>query len=174
MLAKRMQVVFCLQVRLMRFLGRGVQANPNGLVINLDFGKPFAVLCAYARKAAFVVLAFAVLCVLGVRCLAQIGNSVVSTVTVNMVKLMLGPSAMHIQPRKPVSRVQDVIQSDANVPVSHTASGFVARATTAARLVPCKNAGVGSVVHKFPQTGLGHLIGVHDLNNIKQVAWCQP
>lgn len=174
MLAKRVQVAFCLQVRFMRLFGRRVQAKTNDLVVDLDFSQPFAVLCAYARKAAFVVFALAVLCVLGVRCLAQVGNSVVSTVAVNVVKLMRGPNAMNVQPRKPMGRVQNVIQADANVPVSHTASGFVAGTTTAARLVPCKNAGVGSVIHKFPQTGLGHFIGVHDLNNIKQAMWCQP
>lgn len=173
MLAKRVKVAFCFQIRFMRLFWRCVQTKPHDFVVNFDFGKPFSVFCSHAWKAAFVVFAFAVLCVLSVCCLAQIGNSVVSTVAVNMVKLMRRPNAMYVQPRKPVSRVQDVIQADANVPVSHTASSFVAGTTTAARFVPCKNAGVGIVINKFLQADLRHLIGIHDLNNIKQVVRCQ-
>ena len=173
MLAKRMQVVFCLQVRFMRFFGCGKQANPNRLVVDLDFGKPLAVFLANAWKAAFVVFALAVLCVLGVCRLAQIGNTVVRSVAVNVVKLMRRPFAMNVQPRQSMRGVQYVIKPNADVSVFHAATRSIARPTATTRLVPCKNARVGVIVDDFPQTGLSHLFGIHDLNNIKQAMRCQ-
>jgi len=173
MLAKRMQVVFCLQVRFMRFFGRGKQAKPNNLVVDFDFRTPLVVFLANARKAAFVVFALAVLCVLGVCCLAQIGYAVVRSVAVNVVKLMGRPFAMNVQPRQSMRGVQYVVKPNANVPVLHAATRSVARPTATTRLIPCKNARVSVIVDDFPQAGLSQLVGIHDLNNIKQAMRCQ-
>lgn len=173
MLTKRMQVVFCLQVRLMRFFGCGKQPKSNRLVIDLDFGQPLFVFLANARKTTAVVSTLTILRILGVCRLAQIGNAIVRSVAIDMVKLMRRPFVMNIEPCKLMRGVQNVIKPNTNISVAHAASSFAAYFATTTRFAPRKNARFGVVTNNFTQTKLSYFFGIHGLNNIKQAMWCQ-
>ena len=173
MLAKRVQVVFCFQIRLMRFFWRSKQPQANRLVIDFDFCQPLVVFLTNTWKTTFVVLAFAVLRILRISGFTQIVNLVVTSVAVNVVQLMRGPFAVNVQPRQSMRGVQYVVQSDGYVPMPHAAANYISGTASPARHVPPKNAGFRVVGHERFKAVLRDSFAVHDLNNIRQVGDCQ-
>ena len=173
MLAKWVQVVFCFQIRFMRFFWRSKQSQTDRLVIDFNFGEPFLVFLANAGKSTFVVFALTVLRVLRVSGFSQIADAIVRSVAVNVIQLMRGPFTINVQPCQPMRGVKNVIEPDCNVAMSHSASGYIARSASSPRHVPAKNSRVWVVGHKRFETVLRNSFAVHDLNNIKQVGGCQ-
>jgi len=170
MLTKRMKAAFSRQIRCVRFLRRSEQPQTNWLVINLDLGKPLTVFGSHAKKTAFVVFSQAILSVFGVCRLAQIVNSVVSPVAVNVVKLICRPTAVNIHPCQPMSGVQDVIQADANVPIFHFASRRAPGTAPPPRFVPSKYPRIGRVADQFVKSGLRDILRFHVLDYINEAA----
>jgi len=173
MLAKRVQVVFCFQIRLMRFFWRSKQPQANRLVIDFDFCQPLVVFLANAWKTTFVVLAFAVLRILRISGFTQIAKPVVASVAVNVVQLMRGPFAVNVQPRQTVRGVKYIVKSDCDVAVSHAAPRCVAGSAPPTRHVPAKNSSARIVSYKRFKAISRDSFAVHDLNNIRQVGGCQ-
>ena len=173
MLTKRVQVVFCLQIRLMRFFWRSKQAQTNRLVVDFDFCQPLMVFFANAWKAAFVVSALAILRILRIGSFSQVADSVVASVAVNVVQLMRRPLPVNVQPRQTVGGVQYIVEPDRNVAVFHAATRCVSRPAPPARHVPTKNPGIRVIQHKRFEAVLRDIFAVHDLNNIMRVRVCQ-
>jgi hypothetical protein len=173
MLAKRMQMVFSRQICGVGFLWGVKQPQPNGFVIQLNFGFPLIVFSVYAGVARFVISAFLVLRVFGICGFSQIAQSVVRSVFVDVVKLMRRPASINVQPCQPMRGVQNVVYPNTNVIVSHAASSRVAGAATSSGFIPCKLASINIVIDEFTKSRLRQLFGVHDLNDIKQAGCCQ-
>ena len=173
MMAKWVQLLLGFKVRIVCDFGRRKQAQSNRFVVNFDLRKPLAVFFADARKAAFVVYTFTVLRVLSVCGFSQVTKSVVGADSVDMVNLANRPFAVDVQPSQSMRGVQRVIQPDTGVPVLHSASGFIAGATSAPRHVPGKNAGVAVILDQILQAGLRKLCGSHASYYIKQAGRCQ-
>lgn len=170
MLAKRMKAAFSRQIRCVRFLRRSEQPQTNWFIVNLDLGKPLIVLGAHAGETAFVVFSQAILSVFGVCRLAQIVNSVVSPVAVNVVKLICRPTPVNVHPCQPMSGVQDVIQADANVPIFHFAPRRASGTAPPPRFVPSKYPRIGRVVNQFVKSGLRDILSFHGLDYINKAA----
>lgn len=128
------------KISCVRGFGRFKQTYSDGLVVNFNLRQPLAVFTAHARKSAFVLSRFLVLCVFGVCYFAQIMQRIIGAVSVYVVNLLRGPSPMHMQPRQSVRQIQPVIHSYNNVPVTHYAPCNAVFTAFAAANSPCKDA----------------------------------
>ena len=137
------------KISCVRGFGRFKQTYSDGLVVNFNLRQPLAVFTAHARKSAFVLSRFLVLCVFGVCYFAQIMQRIIGAVSVYVVNLLRGPSPMHMQPRQSVRQIQPVIHSYNNVPVTHYAPCSAVFTAFAAANSPRKNAAFDVVIKQF-------------------------
>ena len=173
MLTKRMRAVFSRQIRCVCFLGGVKQPKANSLVIQFNLSFPTVVFAAYSGITRFVVAPFLILRVLGISGFSQVTQSVVGAIFVNVVKLICGPKTINMQPRQSMRGIQNIVHTNANVTVAHSAPSRIARSATASGFIPSKLACIGIVMDQFAKPSLGKLFSVHGLNNIKQAGNCQ-
>ena len=173
MLAKRVQVVFCFQIRIPRFFRRSKQSQSDRLVVDFDFRQPLVIFLANACKTTLIVPALAILRVLRVSGLPQVTNAVISPVAINVVQLARRPLTVNIQPRQTMRSVEHVVEPDCDIPISHAAASCVARSAPPTSHVPPKNSCVWGVYNKRFKPVLRDVFAVHDLNNISQARICQ-
>ena len=163
-----MEAALSFNIRRVGFFGRVKQTKINGLVGHLNFGPPLAVFFADARKAAFVLAGFLVVCVLGVRHFPQIVHRVVCAVTVYVVNLFRRPPAVNVQPCQPMRQIQPVIYANEDVAVARYAASTVAFSAFPPADCPRKHARIRVVVRKLAEA-IRRKIGLHNYVNI--TAW---
>jgi len=163
-----MKAALAFNIRGVGFFGRFKQPESNLFVIYGNTGKPLAVFFANARKAAFVLASFLVVCVLSVRHFPQIVQRVVRPVSVYMVNLFRWPSAVNVQPCQPMRQIQPVIYANEDVAVARYAASTVAFPAFSPADCPRKHARIRVVVREFADA-LRRKIGLHNYVNI--TAW---
>jgi hypothetical protein len=163
-----MKAALSFNIRRMGFFGRVKQTKINGLVGHLDFGSPLAVFFANARKAAFVLASFLVVCVLSVRHFPQIVERVVRPVSVYVVNLFRWPPAVNVQPCQPMRQIQPVIYANEDVAVARYAASTVAFSAFSPADCPRKHTRIRVVFRKFAEA-IRRKIGLHSYVNI--TAW---
>ena len=161
------------QVRLIRLFRCIKQAQPNSFVVKFDLCYPFAILLANAHVATFTACLMAVLRVLGNSRFAKITQTVVRSVSVNVIYLICRPDTMYVQPRQAMRQVQNVVQSNGAVAVLHVGPSQRALPTLAARYAPRKQSRVWVVVDQLSKAVLRKFWRVHNSHNIMLIKGCQ-
>lgn len=168
-----MQRLFSCQVRLMRLFRRVKQAQTDHFVVKLDLRQPFVILLTNAHKSAFTFRFASVLSVFGISSFAKIAQTVVRSITIDVVKLFCRPNPMHIQPSQSVRKIQNVVQTNSAVAVLHVGSGQRTRAAFAAGQTPRKQSRVWVVVDQLAKAVLRKFWCVHNSHNIMLIKGCQ-
>lgn len=158
-----MQSTFSRNIFLMRLFRCIEQPYADRFVIDFYFSQPFAVFFSYAKKTAFVAWSWftRVLSVFYVGNRTQIIDSIIRSVSINMVYLLCGPLTISIEPRQSMRQIQRVVQSKDNVTILGGTTRFCAYTTPTARFSPRKQAGVGGVVKKFFKPFWCHAVNIN-------------
>lgn len=146
----------------------GIKTKVLGLAINADVRCPaVATMTVHAHQSAFVISMRATLifCVNALHNIAQVDKPIVGTDAVDMVQGAYRPSPRHVQPRKPMSPVEQPSDTDHDVPMpmngAHNGPGRdVAPATGC--IAPSEQPSVGIVVEQFAQALCGKIVSSHD------------
>lgn len=145
---------------------RGKSAKINCLWPDSNRCAPFAVTRVNAKNAGFVLRLWA-LQVLRVdmhRCLAQVIRSSIGAVAVNVVNMLCWPSAVHVNPRNPVSEEEKAIDADSRVtvPRANTSSALPYSPSILMFGGPRKDAGFRVVMQKLSDAFCGKIGLSHD------------
>ena len=174
MVTERMIPLTGFLVNLASFFGRIKQTQSDGFVVDLNLRQPTVVFGAYARVTTFV--GFAFLTVVGVFKIgrfAQIVDTVVRSIAVDMVYLVRGPFFGRVEPSQAMSEMQYVIKPDYDVTVFHPATRFSAGHTSPPFSVPSEHSRFRVVIDKLANAVCRNLV-LHDTVNINHWRGCQP
>jgi hypothetical protein len=159
-----MQPLFRFHVNGMSNFRRWVGSEVNKLAPNSDCGlvrnAVLFLLGSNAKQSRFASLSglSQILAVLRKVGLAQILNPIVVNNSVDVVNQINGPSSVNIEPRKPVRRYRNFVDTNPAITVLVKASRDRAFHFFAARLAPSKNARFGVVMQKVFKYRLGDSI----------------
>ena len=159
--AVRMLQAFCLQISIACVFWVRKLSEIHLLSCGFQFGLPFVRLLIpmYAKKPAFVVnlSSLPVLFILSIRCIAQIVEFVICTVSVFMIYLIFWPFAGHVKPCKSMGVKLLFVDADNNVSTSDVKTskfathGSAIKSRSGGGQLP-KNTSFIIVVAKFAQS----------------------
>ena len=157
-----MQLSFSFLIRCASFFWRIKQTKAYSLVVNFYACLPLAVFAPDARKSTCVFGRFPpVMRVGNVGGLSQINQSVVCAVIVNVVNLIRRPYAMCVKPRKAMRAVQNIVYTNADIPVLHQTPSHGTLTAFSPGHSPLKNTRIRVITDKFFQPfygKFGHLM----------------
>jgi len=158
-----MKPAFGQDISLMRFFGSRKQTYANRLVINFYLGQPFTVFFSYAKKTASVFAFWPtnILRVLQVRNFTKIRQSVIGSVSINMIELIYRPFTVNVKPHKSMSKVKHIVQPNTYITVLHSTSDNASQPAPAPNFCPCKKASFNVVIQKFVQSFWGHSVNIN-------------
>ena len=153
-----MQPLFSFLIRCASLFWRVKQTKAYRLVINFYARLPLAVFTSYARKSACVFGRFSPVMRIGnVSGLAQINQSVVRAGIVNVVNLIRRPYAVCVKPRKAMRAVQNIVYTNADIPVLHQAPRHGTLTAFSSSHGPLKNPRIRVITDEFFQPFYGKL-----------------
>ena len=153
-----MQPLFSFLIRRASFFWRVKQTKSYRLVIDFYARLPLAVFASNTSKSACVSRRFSpVMRISDVGSFAQVNQSVIRAVIVNVVNLIRRPYAMSVKPRKAMRVMQNVVYSDADIPVCHTTTRRVTFTAFSPGHSPLKNPRIRVITDKFFQPFYGKL-----------------
>ncbi len=146
------QPLFSFLIRRASFFRRVEQSYAYCLVIDLYACLPLAVFASNTRKSACVARRFfSVMRISNVGGFAQINQSVVCAVVINMINLIRRPHAVSIKPRKPVRSVQEIVYTNADIPMLHHTPCHGTLTAFSPGYSPLKKPGIRVIINKFFQ-----------------------
>ena len=153
-----MQPLFSFLIRRASLFWRVKQTDAYRLVINFYARLPLAVFASDAGKSTCVFGRFPPVMRIGdVSGLTQVNQSVVRAVIVNVVNLIRGPYAVCIKPRKAMRAVQDIVYTNADIPVLHQAPSHGTLTAFSPGHSPLKNPRIRVITDEFFQPFYGKL-----------------
>jgi hypothetical protein len=159
-----MKHALCCQVRGVGLLWRVKVANVGLFSVQLNPCLKPAITRPDAKNAKFVARsrAFLVLQIHASRYVAQVCNSIICAITINVVNIGFGPLCVHVQPRKAVRQKFCIAGSNDNVPKLIDAAHLRAFFTSAPRFAPRKKSRFWIVVQQLTQALCGNIGLSHD------------
>lgn len=108
-----------------------------------------------------VYLKFYVLSIFKSRCQTQIGDPVISSITVNVVNLIWRKRPVNIEPRQPVKVISNLVDSSSRVTALYEIPSYGPfRSATRHKHTPSKYPSIGIVMEKFFQPFLSQFVSV--------------
>lgn len=152
--AERVQLAFGSEISAVGFFGRSKVSQMLAFAINLYASRITIIACLVdTKKASFILLVRLplVLYLTNFGNFAQICNRIVATVTVYVVNLFSRPSAMNMEPRKPVRSVCNSKEPNGNVAFVTNRSGNVPDSFVSSRTLfyPSKDSSIWIVIKIF-------------------------
>ena len=153
-----MQPLFGLKICRASFFWRVKQTKVYRFVIDLYACPPLAVFASDAGKSACVFCRFSpVMRISDVGSFAQINQSVVRAILVDVVNLICRPYAAGVKPRKAMRAAQNVVYTNADIPVLHQAPSHGTFTAFSPGYSPLKNPRIRVITDKFFQPFYGKL-----------------
>jgi len=147
-----MQLSFSFLIRCASFFWRVKQTKAYSLVVNFYARLPLAVFAPDARKSACVFGRFPPVMRIGnVGGFSQVSQSVVCAVIVDVVNLIRRPYAMCVKPRKAMRAVQNIVYTNADIPVLHQTPSHGTLTAFSPGHSPLKNPRIRVIADKFFQ-----------------------
>ena len=153
-----MQPLFSFLIRRASLFWRAKQTKSYRLVIDFYARLPLAVFASNASKSACVSRRFSpVMRISDVGSFAQVNQSVIRAGIVNVVNLIRRPYTMCVKPREAMRAVQDIIYTNADIPVLHQAPSHGTFTTFSTGRSPLKNPRIRVITDEFFQPFYGKL-----------------
>lgn len=149
----------CFQISFIGFFGRIKSPKKNGLAIGANSGSPLTsvFLLRDTQKSTSLISFVREFLVLHILCrchIAQIIESIISSISINMVNIKFRPFAGYIKPSKPISPISDFVNGNnsvsirSNVPNHNAGDNF-----SASFYLPGKSSSLQVIVQKSFQFG---------------------